>query len=657
MERMVEKASETIPERGHSFDPVAQEKFIALSSDLFAVLDEGWHLKTLNHRWQEILGWKAKELKSKFFPVIIHPDERKSLLQLPQQIHAQQPSARFECRVMKRNGLYIKIAWTLGKNERSLYLIGHEITQKWHLERELDRLRQTSSFHQVITTPVATENTSAIDYAAPLKSKIALLEMTLQHCLDHITLIDREGIIRYTNRDTMVGSRHEMIGHHMLDYTESTYRKLVVEKVSHAFETGEPVFYRLLGNINKGCDLRVRLNPIKIEQQVVGAVLACTNIPEEIAFDNQLKESRDEMAWYTFAVNQLCLFAQMDSEGCITYANDNTLNISGIQFENLLGKFFLSFCSHLHHSQQSLSDIWQHIQAGKIWRGELCFQPSNGVEFWSDTMIVPVMGTDAQPLRYLILAVDVTEKHLALQRLEEERARSFHAAKMASLGEMAGGVAHEINNPLATIQAAARRIMRESSQRCPEIIQSVEWIEKMTNRIAKIIGGLRAFAREGQMDPFTVVKLSTIIDDTIALCRHRFVAHDISFFMDPIQHDIEIECRNVQIVQVLLNLLNNAFDAVEPLAQRWVKVVYFYDDKWLTFSVSNAGPKIPDEIIGKLMQPFFTTKPLGKGTGLGLSISKGLVESHHGQLYYDPAQEFTTFILRIPILQSVETKE
>jgi signal transduction histidine kinase len=114
---------------------------------------------------------------------------------------------------------------------------------------------------------------------------------------------------------------------------------------------------------------------------------------------------------------------------------------------------------------------------------------------------------------------------------------------------------------------------------------------------------------------------------------------------------LAIECRPSQIEQVIINLLNNAFDAVSPLSDKWVRLDFTNFHDKIQIAVTDSGEKISPEIVEKLMLPFFTTKEIGKGTGLGLSISKGIVEDHQGKMYFDSFSSHTRFVVELPINQ------
>jgi len=253
------------------------------------------------------------------------------------------------------------------------------------------------------------------------------------------------------------------------------------------------------------------------------------------------------------------------------------------------------------------------------------------------------------------LRIRTEELQRTNQLLAEQQKVLAHSGKMSALGEMAGGIAHEINSPLAIIAVRAQQMERLQSrgQLTPETIQKEsQLIGSTAKRIGDIIKGLRAFAREGEKDPFEITSIESIINDALVLCRTRFEAHGIKLDLHIEQPSPELECRGVQITQVLLNLLNNSFDALQKLKDRWVRIDACTDGNYIALSVTDSGRGIEPETAEKVMQPFFTTKEVGKGTGLGLSISKGIADSHNGTLEIDQASPNTRFVLTLPKQQT-----
>lgn len=266
------------------------------------------------------------------------------------------------------------------------------------------------------------------------------------------------------------------------------------------------------------------------------------------------------------------------------------------------------------------------------------------------------LASDFELMREQVKSFTSDLQHMVEEKSEKIAAQQqqlVQSSKLSSLGEMAGGVAHEINNPLAVILAQTSVLKREwgkNQVHSPQSIESVNGIISMVDRIAKIINGLRSFSRDASKDPMEEVLISKVIEDTILFCKERFNSHSIELRINMKADQATcIMGRSTELSQVLINLLNNAHDAVEPLDQKWVELKTETDFNKLIISVTDSGTGIPERIADKMMQPFFTTKELGKGTGLGLSISKGIVEAHGGVLYYDRSSKHTRFTMELPL--------
>ncbi len=265
--------------------------------------------------------------------------------------------------------------------------------------------------------------------------------------------------------------------------------------------------------------------------------------------------------------------------------------------------------------------------------------------------------TAGNPIRMMGVNWDVTKENRQAATILAQQASLVQSAKMASLGEMAGGMAHEINNPLAIIIAKSARI-QSMSQRGEltegQLIRDLEQINATCLRISKIISGLKSFSRNAQMDPFEPVSVKQMIVDTLGLCEQRFLNHKI-IIETLIADDLYVMGRAAQLEQVLLNLLSNAFDAIVDTPHAWVRITAEREDNMVRIAVTDSGKGIAPAVARKMMDPFFTTKGVGKGTGLGLSIARGIIGDHKGNLSLDQSTPHTTFVIEIP--QATEKKE
>jgi C4-dicarboxylate-specific signal transduction histidine kinase len=233
---------------------------------------------------------------------------------------------------------------------------------------------------------------------------------------------------------------------------------------------------------------------------------------------------------------------------------------------------------------------------------------------------------------------------------------------MSSLGEMASGVGHEINNPLTIILGSIEKLKRQLRPEITsrdEIQSTLEKLSNNSNRIAKIVSGLRTFARDASQDEKTLVSANEVTRDTLDLTQERLLARGIDFRVhveDIESKDASFWGRSIQISQILINLLNNSADAIETLKEKWIYLHFKIQNGNLIWRISDSGNGIPQNIADKMMNPFFTTKEEGKGTGLGLSISQSLAVEHGGQLKYLPLETHTTFELSIPVASEVQKK-
>jgi signal transduction histidine kinase len=248
--------------------------------------------------------------------------------------------------------------------------------------------------------------------------------------------------------------------------------------------------------------------------------------------------------------------------------------------------------------------------------------------------------------------------HEETGRLELElkfKAKLGHAAKLSALGEMAGGVAHEINNPLAVItlyvERIAEAIQGQDSISNESAKKSIAVVQSHLSRVAKVVAGLMAFAGEAEDEAMRLMSFRDIVEDTLTLYSEKIRSRGAELRQaNPDLLNWRINCRPHAISQVVLNLLANALDAVEKAPEKWIQLEYFQESNgFCAMAVTDSGQGIQNDLREKIFQPFFTTKDIGKGTGLGLSVAKGIVEAHGGTLELDPPSPRTRFVLRLPV--------
>ncbi len=288
----------------------------------------------------------------------------------------------------------------------------------------------------------------------------------------------------------------------------------------------------------------------------------------------------------------------------------------------------------------------QALQGQTISKDEDFVVISPETQMWLRWILQPWKHSSAEIGGVIIMCENITQR-------KEVEMRISQSSKLSALGEMAGGIAHEINNPLSIIKGYIDLLKRQHSRKSLTLdgaIQYIEKMDKMVGRISRIVNGMRRFSRESSMDHKISYSLNKIIDETLDICLERITNNGTALKVTYFTDDVLIECRAVEISQVLLNLINNSFQAIAVFSHPWIEIICKETNEYYQLFISDCGPGIPNNIQHKLFQPFFTTKEIGAGTGLGLSISKGIIEEHQGKLIYQVDAPNTTFLIQFPKL-------
>jgi signal transduction histidine kinase len=256
---------------------------------------------------------------------------------------------------------------------------------------------------------------------------------------------------------------------------------------------------------------------------------------------------------------------------------------------------------------------------------------------------------------------NITEEKRIQAKLELEQL--LREKRIEALSHMAGGLAHEISNPLAIIHGRASDMMSRAVGKdqlsAHEVHKACESIVKTSDRAIRILRGLRGFAREASKDPMELASVYEIAEQCMELQQARFAVQNIRVGLALESGIPPFLCREVQIGQIVTNLLNNAFDSIvqSESVERWVSLGAECSNGDIHIDVTDSGPGIEDHFKAHLMEPFFTTKELGLGMGVGLSLSRAIAQDHAGSLTLRPDTEHTCFRLILPIKGSDTSME
>lgn len=236
------------------------------------------------------------------------------------------------------------------------------------------------------------------------------------------------------------------------------------------------------------------------------------------------------------------------------------------------------------------------------------------------------------------------QRKSAEKQVAEQQLKMIHESKMAALGEIAAGIAHEINNPLSIISGSLG-LLTVPGITPEQMNHKLKTIEKSVDRIGKIVSSLKKFSRSSAHKSYARYSLPQLIEESLILTKSKSKQFNtpVNFERD---NDFYILCDQAEIEQVSINLINNAIDAVKPLNEKWVKITIQEENEQVILRIIDSGPGIPREVREKMFESFFTTKPVGEGTGLGLSITKKILGEHGASISVNADMPNTCFEIK-----------
>lgn len=365
-----------------------------------------------------------------------------------------------------------------------------------------------------------------------------------------------------------------------------------------------------------------------------------------------MKQANTEELFESIFENAPIGMALVSLEGKWLRVNNSVCEIVGYSEEELFAIDFqqITHPDDLGNDLQFLEDVL----AGRRekYQMEKRYFHKNGQIVWIILAVSLIRNADNSPRFFISQIKDITARKIMEFELKAERDRAAHRSRLESLGEMAGGIAHEINNPLTVLSGHSEIILSMVSNdrvRLESLARSAGVIKDTVIRIATIVRGLRNFAHNGNNDEYSNFLFAEIIEDINSLTLEQYRRKKIEI-INELEPDLMIYGHRTYISQIFINLFNNCFDALKEVdSKRWVKLFHYRDEKNHYIAVQDSGPGIPVEVKNNLMEAFFTTKKPGKGTGIGLSICKNIAEKHFGDFYLDESFENTTFVLKLPI--------
>ncbi len=320
----------------------------------------------------------------------------------------------------------------------------------------------------------------------------------------------------------------------------------------------------------------------------------------------------------------------IDSQGIVQTFNSAAEKIFGYRAEEVIGNNVNMLMPEPYQSEHD-GYIGRYLKTGIpkiIGTGrQVNGLRKDGTEFPMDLAVSEVPLKDKRLFAGIVR--DMTERIL----LEEQLVQS---AKLAAVGRLISGIAHEVNNPVSIIKLHIASVMQNiESQKLPEdLIETLKVIQRQNDKIGQIIAGLQAFSRQGYFSP-DWINVNQTVHTALRLVENTLQNQDIVYQAELEDSLPKVFLDPIRIEQVLLNLFNNAIEAMPGGGILTISTTLKTDqtdEDWVVIRVRDTGTGIEEEHLTQLFDPFFTTKEVGKGTGLGLSVSYGLIQEHGGRI-------------------------
>lgn len=584
---------------------------------------------SFDQNWCDMLGIKESEVLNsiKFFKEVIHPDDfevfNNKLISL---VNSEENNFYIECRMKHSNGNWINVI-----NEGSIV--------------ERNEEKQATRF-------VATQlNVSNLKKAQELAfQKEDSIEAILNSSPDIMMVLDSELVLHsyFNGSEFRFKDENELIiGERLSEFINLEMSKLFKDSIGECLKLNNVVTIDFqLSYLNKKFDFCAKVSSVKNGRALIVMRDKTDEIKAKLNYvrDHRIIESLFERAPFGLVY--------IDMEGFIQKCNDSFMQLVEIMDATILDKNITDLL--VEESKEKLKLVIRNLNnSGNNFNREFKFVTQMGPIKITKMTSVLIQNEDGNRGVWIIIE-DLTIKKEMEQVIEQERLKATHASKMAALGEMSGGVAHEINNPLTIADGYSRRILRLLKDKeidKEKLIELAETIMKTLQRIASIVKGLKTISRDADNDPIESVSLREVLDSTLEFCLEKCKYHKVELNIEKF-NDVQFQARKIQINQVLLNIINNAFDAVNQQENAWIRINSSVDDKRLKIRIMDSGNGISEERLEKIFNPFFTTKDIGEGSGLGMSISKGIINSHKGHLIYELFEGHTSFLIDLPLSQS-----
>ncbi|MFJ7747418.1 PAS domain S-box protein [Peribacillus sp. NPDC097295] len=472
----------------------------------------------------------------------------------------------------------------------------------------------------------------------------------IRYALDQSSIVaitDVKGTITYVNEKFLEISQyeeHELIGRNHSIINSGYHSKEFFTELWQTISKGQTWHGEICNRAKNGNLYWVdtTIVPFMKKGKPYQYISIRSDISNRKKAEEDLRASIKELGNMNYAINQSSIVAVTDDKGIILEVNEKFSEISGYSKDELIGQTH-KIVNSGYHSPDFFKDMWKTIQSKKVWKGEIRNKAKDGSYYWVDTTIVPFYTAEDRPFQFLAIRYDITERKQTEEIL-------YRQDKLAAVGQLAAGVAHEIRNPLTSMKGYTEFLQLDETD--TERQEYLEIIMDEINRVNEIIEEFLDLAKPQTLNLETK-DIVPIIQNVISLNEFDAKKKNILLLFTCFHDEIHVHCDENRLKQVLLNFIKNGMEAMPKGGE--IRIIIELKDEKVHIAIIDTGVGIPPDQLRKLGEPFFTTKK--SGNGLGLMVSFKIIESHQGRVFVESeVSKGTVFNIVLPLNKLNENK-
>lgn len=629
-------------------------KTLDASMDVICTVGRNGIFVDINAASLKLWGYTPDELKGTPYSELVYQEDLTESVSENSIIKDRSEIRWYENKYVHKSGKIVSNLWSARWDETlQLWLcIAKDITDKKTLEKTLEQ--EKKRFQDLYE--------QAPSAMGILKGPNHLFELANPPCLKLISKNDKSEIIGKSVQEVLPELEAQGI-YDLLDHVYQSGETFSASEMLFRFDFNsngqfEDAYLDLIYQAHR--DSEGNIDGIlffvnDVTEQVVSRK-KIEHINSELSSQVKLTQNKQqelltvnkELSDFKFAIDESCIVEIIDQRGIITHANDNFCTISKYTREELIGHDH-GIVRSGYHSKEFITGIWQTIEKGKIWKGEVKNKAKDGTEYWVDTTIIPFLDTEGKPYQYVATRFDITERKKAEIDLDLQNKKLVKTN--TELDRFVYSVSHDLRSPLTSILGIANFIEEESSE--PETVKHIQMIRESIFRLDNFIKNILNYSRNNRLSlKVQKMDLEKNINEIVRSYSGNPDAKDIKFIID-IDQRKPFYTDQIRVNTVIENLISNAIKYhKEDGTANFIKISSESDSEMLTLTIADNGVGIDPKYHTKIFDMFYRLNSTKVGSGIGLYIVRDTIEILQGTIAIESElNKGTSFVITLKNLR------